>query len=603
MTSFRTSPDVLRRLAILICGLSIAVGVGPLGMFGEYVSFLVVSIGIYLIAVQALTMLVGLAGIWSMGHAAFMAIGAYSVAALAGHAVPIEGIVAAGMIFSALVGYALGLCAGRFSLLYFGLLTLALSLTATEIITSWRSVTGGVDGVVVSPIYSILAGRELSIMDGPVLTVLLATLVYVTIDWLARSSIGRRWLAVKSQRMASMAIGIVPHRENALAMAISGALASVAGVCAAVSVGYLEPTTFSLHNGIYLIVATVVGGAGSLLGAIVGAAFLVIVPELARGSPDISPFIFGAATIVILLFLRRGIVPTITILLRSILAGSAVRRGAGLKASPVLGSNISGIKSLLTRSKSTLTIKDLSVSFGGVKALNNVSLTLAPGKVLGLIGPNGAGKTTLLNVLSGYVKATEFKTLTLGNTQVAALDPWNRIRVGLGRSFQHAELFDALSVREIFRVAAMQRGHPASRNHGPKLDAWSVADSVLSALELEHVANAQPTELSFGTRKIVDVGRLLCAGASIVVLDEPFSGLDAGETLELRRVLDEMRAGGVSILIIDHVVAEVFRIADEIVVLDFGKVLTMGTPEAVAADEQVRAAYFGSLNEPVLEAT
>jgi len=602
MNKVSISSDIVRRLAIVAIGLAIALGVGPLSLFGEYFSFLIVSIGTYMIAVLALTMLAGLSGIWSMGHAAFMAIGAYSLAGLAGFSVPIEGIIAAGMIISAIVGFALGLCAGRFSLLYFGLLTLALSLTATEIITSWRSVTGGIDGVSVPPIYSLLAGRDLSITDGPVLTITLATLVYLAVDWVSASSLGRRWLAVKSQRMASMAIGVVPHRENALTMAISGALASVAGVCAAVSVGYLEPTTFSLHSGIYLIVATVVGGAGSYLGALVGSAFLVLVPELARGNPDISPFIFGAATILMLLFLRRGIVPTLTALCRRLFRRTASARLTKPAPAETAIGNMSNIDPLLTRATAPLTVSHLSVSFGGVKALSDVSLTLQPGKALGLIGPNGAGKTTLLNVLSGYVKATDAEEISLGDVDLGKLDPWDRIKLGLGRSFQHAELFGELTVREIFRVAATQNRHRGADEKHSELHAGTIADRVLAALELEHLARAYPAELSFGTRKIVDIGRLLCAGASVVILDEPFSGLDAGETLELRRVLDEMRKGGVSILIIDHVIAEVFRIVDEIVVLDFGKVLMTGTPQAVAANENVRAAYFGDLGAPAMEA-
>ena len=226
----------------------------------------------------------------------------------------------------------------------------------------------------------------------------------------------------------------------------------------------------------------------------------------------------------------------------------------------------------------------------GLKARQNVSLSIAPGKTLGLLGPNGAGKTTLLNVLSGYVPATSCSELSIGSADLLKETPSRRLAMGFGRSFQHAELFAELSVLEIFTLAAS-----LAHRHGPAAERpEQVAERIVSTLNLEPYARSLPPELPFGVQKVVDIGRLMAAGPSVVALDEPFSGLDADEMAEVRAILRGMRQAGVSILLIDHAVNEVLDIADEVVVLDFGSVLSRGTPADIRADPLVLEAYFGS---------
>ncbi|HSW16711.1 MAG TPA: branched-chain amino acid ABC transporter permease, partial [Ramlibacter sp.] len=270
--SVLTSRNTLRRASlVLLVGLCWAAA-NLTGFPGDYGRLLVASVAFNAIAVLAISTLAGSTGIWSLGHTAFIALGAYACANLAAMHVPIELIVPAVALASALIGYVLGLSAGRFSILYFGLLTLAVALTAMEIIGRLTGLTGGDQGMAVAQLPSWILQRNLSSRDALGLSLVLATTVFLLADFVVNGARGRRWRAVKSHRMASMTLGLVPHRENAQAFALSAAIASVAGAATALAIGYLEPESFNLDAGVMLIAATVIGGIASFWGAILGAA-------------------------------------------------------------------------------------------------------------------------------------------------------------------------------------------------------------------------------------------------------------------------------------------------------------------------------------------
>ncbi|MEJ8826083.1 ATP-binding cassette domain-containing protein [Variovorax humicola] len=599
----KLSADSKRRFAIALAGLALAVLSSPALVKGEYFTIVLAVVTFNAIAVASLTVLAGASGIWSLSHPAFIAIGAYLTANLAALGVPIEACLLIALVLGGALGFVLGLSAGRFSTLYFGLLTLAVSLTGTEIIGRWSAVTGGDIGMQVPPVKSWLFGMPLTDAHGASLSIVIATCVFLVLDWVVKGARGRRWRAIKSQRTAAMSIGLVPHRENALAFALSAALATSAGVAGAVAIGYLDAGEFNLDRGVMLIVGTVVGGIGSLPGALLGAGFLALVPELARGLRDIAAFAFGASLIATLMFLPRGIVPSVRdglMRLRRSRRQPAAAQAAPVRPPSTAAASMAQItalaRTLMPRADATLTVERLSVTFGGLKALQEVSLTVAPGQTVGLIGPNGAGKTTLLNALSGYVKAVPGSVIRLGTHELTTLAPHARLKCGYGRTFQHAELFEELTVREILLLAAASR--PGStRGHS----ADEIADLILDGLALRDVAGSYPKALPFGIQKVADIGRLLAAGPQLVALDEPFSGLDADEARHLQAILAGMKAGGVSILIIDHAVAEVLAIADHVVVLDFGKVLATGRPEDVRRDPRVLSAYFGRAGDKLFD--
>ncbi|MBC7657731.1 MAG: ATP-binding cassette domain-containing protein [Frankiaceae bacterium] len=591
---------ITRRLLIALAGIALAVGVGPLRLVGDYTQFIVASLAIAFIAVLSVNMLAGLCGIWSLGHSAYVAVGAYMACNLTLLGMPVEVIIIASMVTSALLGFILGLSAGRFSVLYFGLLTMALALVATEVIGRWISVTGGDDGKKVGKAISIFVSGPIETRNAVVICVLLATAVYLIGEAVQNSRLGRRWLAVKGQRIASMAIGLKPHVENATAFGLSASLASLSGIGMAFSISFVDPVAFSLDSSVTMIVGTVVGGIGSSLGALLGAAFLTAVPELARDARAVSDFVYGGAMIAVLLWLGQGIVPAIRSQIRKVQGRNKPKTGDARKAVDAVAMSAL-VSQLLPPAKHTLSLQRVSVQFSGLKALDDVSFDVPAGKAVGLIGPNGAGKTSLLNVLSGFYVPTEESTVRLGDVDVLATSPSGRAALGIGRTFQHAELFPELTIRETLITAAGLARTLRKRHNIALNDPEAVADRILEGLDLRRYADSLPAELPFGVQKVADIGRVLAIGASVVSMDEPFSGLDDQECSELRAILRGMRSAGVSILIIDHAVQEVLDICDMVVVLDFGKLLAAGDPEVIRRDPEVKKAYFGSMElaEPI----
>lgn len=591
--------------AILIAGIVLVLLMGPMGLIGSYPSYIINLTLIYAIGTVSISMLANYAGIWSVGHTAFLAIGAYLAANLSTHGYTVEVILLLSFILSLVIGVLVGLSAGRFSTLYMAILTLALGLVANEVIGRWHSVTGGDQGTSVGTARLLFLKNPLSANGNVLLTIVLFTLTFLLVTFITKGSFGRRWLAVKSQRMASMSLGLKPSIENAFAFGLSGAITSIAGVAMAFSTMYISPDAFSLGIATNLLLCTVVGGVGSIVGSILGAMFLVLVPEMAREVQGISAYVFGIATILILLFLKEGIVPGIAYRVRRMMS----RREVNIAYSEVSTAKLVGIGTeaeaeaekqlstlvgeLLNPAKNSLTVSGLSVSFGGVRALNDVTLEVSPGSVIGLIGPNGAGKTTFLNVLSGYVKPSSVQSLRFGTIDFTRLGPSDRAKHGFGRTFQHSELFSELTIEENVTLAARQRRRLQNSVNAGNSPA-EIAEKLIDALRLRPYAKSYPPEVPFGVQKVTDIARALATGAQIIVMDEPFSGLDADERKEVRLILRAMKNAGVSILIIDHVVQEVLIIADQMVVLDFGSVLATGTPEEISKDPRVLEAYLGS---------
>lgn len=599
----RQSPrgkPVVQYAGIAGVGILLFLIMGPLKLGGAYVTYLVNLALIYSMTTVAVSILAGFSGIWSIGHVAFLATGAYMTAALSKQGYSVEVILAASVAAAAAVGFVVGLSVGRFSVLYAKILTLALAIVTSEVIGEWRSVTGGDQGTAVGAARLLFLSRPLNTNEAVLLTVVLAAMVFLLATALTTGGVGRRWLAIKSQRMAAMSIGMQPHLENAFAFAITAAFAAVAGVALAFSLGYISSEAFLLHVGINMVLCVVVGGVGSTGGALVGGLFLALAPELARSLYGVSNIVFGTLTAATLLFLPAGIVPGTARWIRRVrerLRGVApvARAAAPVPMEREDAERLAVIvRELMAPATSALTVSGLSVAFGGVRALDNVSLEVPPGRVVGLIGPNGAGKTTLLNVLSGYVKPTGVAALRLGDTDLNRLAPYERVRHGFARTFQHAELFGELTIAETVAEAAAQGRRARQRGGARGKTPREVAARLLDALRLRPYAHMFPGAVPFGVQKVADIARALATGAQIIVMDEPFSGLDADERAEVRAILQALKKAGVSILIIDHVVQEVLNIADHMVVLDFGRVLASGSPQQIKNDPKVLAAYLGS---------
>ena len=240
-----------------------------------------------------------------------------------------------------------------------------------------------------------------------------------------------------------------------------------------------------------------------------------------------------------------------------------------------------------------LSTSGVSVSFGGVRALVDADLEVREGQLVGLIGPNGAGKTTFIDAISGFVPCRG--RVELDGRDLSSLPPHARARLGLARTWQSIELFDDLTVRENLAVASHRPSVwvTVKETLGKPFAGAAVIDTALALLGLEAMADAMPSDLSQGQRKLIGVARALAAEPRLICLDEPAAGLDTHESEELGRRLREVVDSGTPMLLVDHDMGLVLSISDYVVVLEFGKVIAHGPPEAVRRDPRVVTAYLG----------
>jgi ABC-type branched-subunit amino acid transport system ATPase component len=240
-----------------------------------------------------------------------------------------------------------------------------------------------------------------------------------------------------------------------------------------------------------------------------------------------------------------------------------------------------------------LDVRQVSVSFGGLQALSDVSIDVQVGHVTGLIGPNGAGKTTLFNVVTGLLGPNTGR-VELDGRDITRRKPHQRARLGIGRTFQRLETFGSLTARENVLVAAeMRRGWSHDRKRSPAV----IADEILERVGLQEVAEDRVDRLPTGTARLVELGRALATQPRVLLLDEPSAGLNESETATLGELLREVAGSGLGVLLVEHDMSFVMGTCERIHVLDFGRIISVGTPTGVQADDSVRAAYLGEADE------
>ena len=244
---------------------------------------------------------------------------------------------------------------------------------------------------------------------------------------------------------------------------------------------------------------------------------------------------------------------------------------------------------------SLLQTDEVSVRFGGIQALSDVSIEAEAGRITGLIGPNGAGKTTLFNVISGLQAPTHGRVL-LDDNDVTGKSVHRRARLGLARTFQRLEVFGSLTVKDNVRVAVelRRRFSRFSGEHQERTDAEARTLELLELCQIRHLANQRADTLSTGQARLTELARALASEPRLLLLDEPGSGLDSSESEGFGQLLQDLAAGGLGVLMVEHDMDLVMKVCTRIHVLDFGKKIAEGTPEEIRTDPQVQAAYLGS---------
>jgi branched-chain amino acid transport system permease protein len=445
----RTSAGLARMRAPVgrarVVALAVAVLLAAPGVANPYVIYVVTIALVYVILAVGLNLLLGFAGQFAFANAALFGIGAYATGLLELRlGLPFWLALPAGALLTAMVGLLVALPALRLSGLYLALATMAFAQFTQWTLLNWEAVTFGAGGVKLPPApFGALGVPSATAMYYLTLAVTVA--LVATADRVVRSRVGRAFVAIRDSEVAAEALGIDLARYKTLAFALSAFYAGVAGGLYARALGFVAPEGFDLFQMVVQFSMVVVGGLGSVWGAVLGAGLLVGLQEALRAFKGAQEIAFGLLLMTTIVFLPEGLV----CLLRGRVAGwdEPLRRldGAGARGMPA--ASRPAHRHGREGAGASLVVRDLEIAFGGVRALDGVSFEVEGGEIRGVIGPNGAGKTTLLNVISGFHPAAR-GTVLLDGVSLTGLRASACAARGLARTFQTTQLFQGMTVLE-----------------------------------------------------------------------------------------------------------------------------------------------------------
>ncbi|MET0821296.1 MAG: branched-chain amino acid ABC transporter ATP-binding protein/permease [Aeromicrobium sp.] len=600
MTSFVYKFLSRKDLWILPLGLFVIVLLLP--ALGYEAGFLrqMILISIYTLIVAGLNLSFGFAGEVVLGQVAILAFGAYTAGILSNHGV-VDLSIAMGLslVVAAVVGLVTGLPGLRLSHMALGLITFFLVLLIPPLALAWESETGGYTGIfgLLDPTFfgipidtdgalffvsALCAGLWLIIFRNLVLSRYGLALRLLKENPLLASSLGQ---SVRSLRLTAYVVGSLP--------------AGIAGVLFAYATAYVAPTSFTLQLTIAVLAASVVGGAQSVYGAVVGSALLVLGPLNADAFEKYSLIVYGAFLVLVGTVFATGLTGVVRNGTDRLRRALERQLSASDPTDEVVGSSAETLD--LTIPGEALTVRGASRSFGEVKAIADVDFSAQPGRITALIGANGAGKTTLLNAIAGAI-TLDGGTVELGGVDVSSMSAAQRARAGVGRTFQTPMIPASMSVEEVAASGALINGGlkplsailrlPAFRRQ--RREDATVARDALGVVGLLDKLDEPASKLPLSTRRLLEVVRAVAGKPKVLLFDEPAAGMDDDAIDELRALLLQLRDAGATIVLIEHNISFVLGIADDVHVMELGRMIASGTPAEIRADEKVIASYLGS---------
>jgi branched-chain amino acid transport system permease protein len=565
---------------------AVLVAVPYLGVPDFYLSYLYV-IFFWMSLATSWGILSGYTGYWSFGHAAFFGAGVYASAALAtkaGLSFMLTIPVAAGV--AALLGVGVGLVVFRIKTLrgeFFALLTLSITYVLAAIVSNTPIDGGG--GIYLSGVALPTFGTS---VPGAIylLGLSLAVVALATSRHVLRSRLGIGLLAVQDDEDVAEVKGVPTYHYKLAAFAISSAIAGAAGAIQAAYVGYVTVgDTFAITVPLNVVLMSILGGARHWAGPAVGAAIITVALSAFVGGSHAELGRAGVALglIVVILLLPQGITPRLLARLRRSGSGQKpAHRGLALAAVTERPANPPSDDLPL------LQCRGVAKRFGGLQALSGVDLDVRRGEILALVGPNGSGKSTLINMISGHFPLSA-GNIELEGQVISDLDPHEVARRGVARTYQIPRLFEAMSVIENVRLCAA-----FGRQVGSAESLEAVARHWLAFTGLADKADALPAALNLHERKFVEFARALAARPKLLLLDEVLCGLTPSEVDQAIELIRKIRAGGTTIVFVEHVMRAVVALADRVAVLDQGRVLALGAPRETMQDPRVIDVYLGA---------
>jgi ABC-type branched-subunit amino acid transport system ATPase component/ABC-type branched-subunit amino acid transport system permease subunit len=635
LTRFRRTPrlDTVAKAVFVV-----ALLVWPLAYKNLYAMSVMLNAGLFAMLTLAVALVLGQAGQLSFGHSAFYGMGAYAAALLSYR---LHWPTLASLVVATIVPGVIALIVGRPVLklryFYLALATIGLGQIFTVILIQLPSITRGINGLNGIPTLSIFGFsvgslfRQYYVIWAPTLVILLL------LERGLKYRLGRSLRALATSEIASATLGIRTANWKLLAFVANALICGLAGGLFAFVTGSISPGSFSFNIAVLPIVMALVGGAGTIWGGILGAIIMWWAVNYFTGLQKYSGVAYSLIMILLLLFLpvgilgmrpaswswfkrlfkreslaqKAGILPepdreaaATGTLDPALMPGSATR--SAMPADSLIGSG--ALQADLARTRETrrsewplLSIQDVSIAFGGLKAVNEVSFDVQEGTITALIGPNGAGKTTLFNAISRLQELAGGR-ITFEGTDLTRLSPANAARLGMARTFQGLRIFVNMSVLENVLVGCHRHERSGfwscclglPRQRAEELRSRERAMDALALVGLADAASKPAASLPYGQQRLVEIARALASEPRLLMLDEPAAGMNASERADLVRRIATIRDAGVTVLLVEHDIGLVMGISDSVNVLDYGKLIASGPPEAVKQDEMVIKAYLGT---------
>lgn len=595
-----------------LIGCSILIVVAIIIPFTASASMMNVAVFAMIFALPAigLSLLMGLAGQVSLGQAAFFGIGAYTHAILLTK-FDLPGPIAAtiGVLAAMFVALLVGLPLMRLRGHYLALATLGLGFIVMITAREWGFTgrTTGIYGISRPEIFGIAIDNNGLFFWLVTPFVVLGLILALN---LTHSRAGRALSAVNDSEVAAESLGVSTYALRLKVLVLSAGFAGLGGVFYAYQVAIVSPQIAGFQVSVEFLLMVVIGGLGSVWGALAGA-FLIeflgegmseLIPTLIPGATgEVQLLGYGIVLVLVILLLPGGLVQATTALWRwvrsKLPAGTATVALTEVDDTAVVA--LPRVSAPLAAGKPILEVSGLTMRYGGVVALDSVNLTVPAGTILGLIGPNGAGKTTCFNIISGTLAPTAGTVTFLGRT-ISGRKPHVAASHGLTRTFQNLQIFSSTDVvgnvymgRYRQGRAGVLRGMLGLQAHEQRSNR-GVAHDILQSMNLTDVAHEDAGSLPFGRQRMMEVCRALAAEPALLLLDEPMAGLSGAEREVLAELLRRLRDAGLTILLVEHDVAQVMSLADHVAVLDDGVLIAHGEPQVVRNDPAVIAAYLGT---------